>query len=459
MIKVRFAPSPTGHLHIGNLRTAILNYLFARKEGGAFILRIEDTDIERSDYCYEASIIDDLKWIGIDWDEGPIRQSDRLEIYRGYAEALLKKGFAYRCFCTKEELEAGRQDALKDGRPPVYSGRCRSIPEDAAAKLESQGRPYVIRFKSLRRPVVIKDLIHGQIRFPEHHVDDFIILRQDKRPSYNFAVVVDDMLMSITHVIRGADHIPNTPKQVMLFQVLGGTIPEYAHHPLLTGPDGRPLSKREGPATIKDFREMGILPSALFNYTAMIGRGLKEEIMDKEMLIDTFSLSSLSASDAVFDMDKLLWFNRWHIKRAPIEHILTESGLSIDQKGQVALLRENATTLVALKELMKIFNQPAITDEGMRYLLKTDGATAIALEFRRMMIEDNRKDLETIIDTLSKRLDIKKRRELFMPLRVISTGRTDGPPLSEIFQSIPKEIIIKRIDEYLNITGTPFMAG
>ena len=225
MVKVRFAPSPTGHLHVGNAKVALLNYLFARNQGGKFVLRIEDTDLERSDVSYETSILDDLTWLGIAWDEGPLRQTERFEIYRSYAKILLDKGLAYKCFCSQETLEKMREASLKKGEPPRYERRCRKLSEKEILNLEKSGTPYVVRFKSLNKPITFIDSIHGEIQFPRDHVDDFILMKQGSTPSYNFAVTIDDMLMDITHVIRGADHISNTPKQIMLFEALGKSTP------------------------------------------------------------------------------------------------------------------------------------------------------------------------------------------------------------------------------------------
>ena len=260
MVKVRFAPSPTGHLHIGNAKVALLNYLFAKKQEGIFVLRIEDTDLERSDTSYETSILDDLAWLGITWDEGPVRQTERFEIYRAYAKALLDKSAAYKCFCSQETLEKMREASIKKGMPPRYDGTCRNLSEQQILSLEKNGIPHVVRFKSLDKPIRFVDSIHGEIEFPRDHVDDFILMKQESTPSYNFAVTIDDMAMEITHVIRGADHVSNTPKQIMLFEALGRSAPQYAHHSLLVGEDKKPLSKRHGATKVKDFRENGICP-------------------------------------------------------------------------------------------------------------------------------------------------------------------------------------------------------
>ncbi|MHB8109204.1 MAG: glutamate--tRNA ligase, partial [Syntrophorhabdaceae bacterium] len=325
MIKVRFAPSPTGHLHVGNAKTALFNYLFARKNGGTLILRMEDTDRERSEARYEESITDDLRWLGISWDEGPFRQSERMDIYRSYAGMLLDKGLAYKCFCTEEDLGGARQRSLAKGEPPRYSGKCRDISQDTATRFKNEGRPFTIRFRADQAPIKFIDGIRGELAFPRGHVDDLIILRNDGTPTYNLAVVVDDMLMGITHVIRGSDHISNTPKQIALIDALGGTAPRYAHHSLLIGPDHKPLSKRHGATRIIDFRSLGIVRDALINYLGTMGRNILSGIMDSEELAKTFSLESVSASDNIFDMDKLLLFNREYIKGKPLQKLMDEA--------------------------------------------------------------------------------------------------------------------------------------
>lgn len=447
MIRVRFAPSPTGYLHIGNARTALLNYLFAKSEKGTCILRIEDTDAERSDVLYEASIMEDLQWLGVQWDEGPFKQSDRLDIYRDYARTLLEKGAAYKCFCTKEDLEQMRAASLKKGEPPKYNGKCRRLSDDTAKALEQEDKPYVVRFKSLEKQVTFTDGIHGKIDFPRDHVDDFILLKQELTPSYNFAVAVDDMLMGITHVIRGADHISNTPKQLMLFHAFGQKPPQYAHHSLLTGDDKKPLSKRHGVTSLREFGNMGILPQALMNYVGIIGRNVKKELMDNEELIETFSLDSLSSSDAVFDMEKLLWFNKEYIRKAPVDYLLKASGLSSDCREKVCLVRDNARTMIEVKDLLNIFNGVDVTQEGLAFLRERKEAGAVIHELKGMLT-DGGVTFEHVLQRLEGTTNMKK-RDILMVLRIISTGRKSGPPLGEIFHLIPKDIIITRIDSYL----------
>ena len=308
-IRVRFAPSPSGSLHIGNVRTALFNWLFARKNNGRFILRIEDTDIERTFQEAYQGILDDLLWLGLEWDEGPYMQSERLEIYRKYAGELLDKGLAYKCFCTPEELEKEREEAIKEGRPPRYSGRCASLTPREVERLEKEGRPYSIRFKiPPDTHFIVDDIVRGRIDFDVNAITgDFIILRSDGMPTYNFAVVIDDYLMSITHVIRGEDHLSNTPRQLLIYRAIGAEPPRFAHLSMIVGSDHSKLSKREGSFSLKDLREQGFIPEGVINYLALLGWSPKgEEIKTREELIKEFSLEEVSPSPAAYDEAKLI---------------------------------------------------------------------------------------------------------------------------------------------------------
>lgn len=445
MVKVRFAPSPTGELHVGNLRTAILNYLFAENQGGNFTLRIEDTDTERSDVRYETSIIEDLKWLGIAWNDGPYRQSERTALYRDFAETLLKQGAAYKCFCPKEKLDDLRQASREKGDPPRYDGSCRSLTREATEKLEREGRPYVVRFKAPRKIIVFRDGIRGQIQFPPDHVDDFILLKQEQVPSYNFAATIDDMTMEITHVIRGGDHISNTPKQIMLFEALGGNPPQYAHHSLLLGKDQKPLSKRHGATRVSEFRHMGILQGALVNYIGVLGRSVEGEVMDVERLCRTFTLKSLSGSDSIFDMEKLLWFNKEHMRRMPVDSLLERISLDNAYREKIFLLRENARTLVEIKELLDIFEGTNITDDGVDILSRSPTALNAVRAIRETLEGIEAPSFEDVYNQAAQAVDISK-KELFMLLRIVITGRTNGPPLKDIFHLISKGHVLARIE-------------
>ncbi|MBP1747047.1 MAG: gltX [Deltaproteobacteria bacterium] len=444
MVKVRFAPSPTGNLHVGNLRTAVLNYLYARNQGGTFTLRIEDTDMERSEIQYEASIMDDLKWLGINWDDGPYRQSERTDLYRDFAKTLLEKGSAYKCFCPKEKLEDARRASLDKGEPPRYDGRCRSLSQEELNNFEREGRSYVVRFKPPRKAIIFKDGIRGQIQFPPDHVDDFILLKQELTPSYNFAAAIDDMTMGITHVIRGGDHISNTPKQIMLFEALGKKPLKYAHHSLLIGNDKKPLSKRHGATRITEFRDMGILNSALVNYIGILGRGVVKEVLNEDELARTFSLRSLSGSDSVFDMEKLLWLNKEHLRRMPVEALLSTTGLNQGYSEKLLLLRENARTLVEMKELLGIFEGTEIANNGLDYLANASSPHAVVMVLKKALDDGSEVTFEEILEKVIHAVNAPK-KELFLVLRILITGRTDGPPLKDIFHLIPRVHILERI--------------
>jgi glutamyl-tRNA synthetase/nondiscriminating glutamyl-tRNA synthetase len=329
---VRFAPSPTGHLHVGNARTALFNWLFARQKGGTMVLRIEDTDVERSQARFEDQLIADLKWLGLDWDEGPdaggphvpYRQSDRLEIYREHAERLLSEGKAYLCFCSEEELQRERDRALSEHRQPIYSGNCRILDPAEAKRRRVAGETAAIRLKIPEHPIRFHDIVHGDVEFSNEVVSDPIVLRSSGMPVYNYVVVIDDALMKITHVIRGDDHLSNTPKQVALYEALGWPVPEFAHLSTILGSDRERLSKRHGATSIANFREMGVLPEALVNYLALLGwapSGGTREIFSQAELVKEFSLERVTPSPAVFDMEKLYWLNRHYIKESSPERI------------------------------------------------------------------------------------------------------------------------------------------
>src|SRR5919197_2700492 len=326
-MRVRFAPSPTGQLHVGNARTALFNWLLAHGKDGIFILRIEDTDVERSTRESEAGILEDLRWLGLEWDEGPdiggahgpYRQSERLHLYTSYANELVGGGHAYYCFCSPQKLESDRKADLAAGRPPRYHGTCRSLaPNDVHARLEAGEKP-VIRFKVPERvEVTFQDLVRGDVTFNTEVIGDPVLVRSDGRPAYNFAVVVDDALMEVTHVIRGEDHISNTPRQVLLYRALGFEAPQFAHLSLVLGPDHTPLSKRHGATSVAEFRSKGYLPEALVNYLALIGwsPGGGDELLPIDELARRFSIDAVGHSAGVFDDEKLAWVNRHYLKIA-----------------------------------------------------------------------------------------------------------------------------------------------
>src|SRR5271167_1450850 len=366
-VRVRFAPSPTGHLHVGNARTALFNWLFARQKRGTMVLRIEDTDVERSEARFEDQLVADLKWLGIDWDEGPdvggpylpYRQSDRLDLYREQAERLLNERKAYLCFCTEEDLEREREKALAEGRQPIYSGKCRVMDPEEAQRRRVAGEACAIRLRIPEHPICFHDIVHGDVEFSNEVVSDPIILRSNGMPVYNYVVVIDDALMKITHVIRGDDHLSNTPKQVALYEALGWPVPEFAHLSTILGSDRERLSKRHGATSIANFREMGVLPEALMNYLALLGwapSGGTREIFTPEELKKEFSLERVTPSPAVFDMEKLYWLNRHYIKERtkllPVSALRLEEESAQGKSLRISDLAEMTARSPLLQELL-----------------------------------------------------------------------------------------------------------
>ena len=437
MIRVRFAPSPTGYLHVGGARTALFNFLFAKKHGGRFILRIEDTDPERSKKEYEEKIIQDLKWLGLDWDEGPYYQSQRLETYRKYAEKLLSEGKAYYCFCTPEELEAERQKAISEGRPYKYSGKCRSIPPEEARRRVEQGEAASIRFKMDDGEFYYEDLIRGRVEFDLSLFGDFVIMRSNGIPSYNFAVVIDDHEMGITHVIRGEDHISNTPKQIKIYQALGWEPPKFAHLPMVLGPDRSRLSKRHGATAVFQFRQEGFLPEALVNYLALLGWSCGEkEIMTLKEMIDCFQLERVSKAGAVFDHQKLRWVNHRHMESLPPEELARrlKEFASLPYELEfltfaVSKLREEAYTLKELKEALE---RELNYSPGERI---SPEEVSVVEAFLQELEEG--KSVKEALKGASKKTG-KRGRELYHPLRVALTGRSSGPDLAFLVELIER---------------------
>src|SRR5688500_6680385 len=344
-MRLRFAPSPTGQLHVGNARTALFNWLLAKGQDGTFILRIEDTDIERSSRESERAILEDLRWMGLDWsegieaggDRGPYRQTERLHMYRAYAVELLSSGAAYYCFCSAEQLEADRQAALAAGRPPKYVGRCRDLTRDDARRRIEKGERAVIRFRvpEGNRDIVFNDLVRGEVRFSTDVIGDPVLVRSDGVPAYNYAVVIDDALMEITHVVRGEDHISNTPRQVLLYEAFGWRPPAFAHVSLVMGPDHAPLSKRHGATSVAESRARGYLPEALTNYLALIGwsPGDGEELMPLEVLASRFRLEDVGHSAGVFDLENLAWVNRHYLKQAQPARLAADAERHLREAG------------------------------------------------------------------------------------------------------------------------------
>jgi nondiscriminating glutamyl-tRNA synthetase len=459
-VRVRFAPSPTGQLHVGNARTALFNWLLAQGKDGTFILRIEDTDAERSTRESEASILDDLQWLGLDWDEGPdvsglhgpYRQSERLHLYASYANELLASAHAYHCFCSPARLESERKEDLDAGRPPRYRGTCRSLSSDEARRRMDKAERPVVRFRIPEGiEVSFQDLVRGEVTFSSDVIGDPVIVRSDGRPQYNFAVVVDDALMEITHVIRGEDHISNTPRQLLLYQALGFTPPEFAHLSLVMGPDHTPLSKRHGATSVSEFRERGYLPEALLNYLALIGwsPGGDQELLPIGELARRFALEDVGHSAGVFDQEKLAWMNRHYMKTAAPARLAAEAARYFIARGYVRRRTDEAmdylTSLLPLAvgsvdRLEEIPDRLAFVFDfdPVRALKRPEVASVIAARGARDVIAAlpdvidgslaSREAFRAMANRVKERTG-QKGKALFHPIRVALTGEGGGPEL------------------------------
>jgi len=452
--RVRFAPSPTGYLHLGSARTALYNWLFARQRGGVFVLRIEDTDRERSTEEKSRAIIEGLRWMGLDWDEGPFFQSERLDIYAEAAKRLWEARKIYPCTCTPDVLEAKRERALAEGRKPMYDGTCRGRTE-----LPS-GEPYVFR---LRTPdsgaTVVSDLIKGEVVFDNSELDDFIIVRSDGTPTYNFAVVVDDADMRITHVIRGDDHLSNTPKQILVYEALGLEPPQFAHQPLILGPDRSKLSKRHGATAIEAYRDMGILPEAMMNFLVRLGWSYgDQEVFTPRELLEKFSIEGLGKSAAVFNFEKLLWLNMQHMKLKTDDELAGLVRPFLERRGYAPPSDEWLRVLVqAYKERMRTlgevaehvafaFEEPEYDPKAVGKFLKPEAAELLD-ELADRLEKLDPYDLDSIRDVFQGMLSAHelKMKKLAQPVRVALTGSHISPPIHETIALVPRERAVERL--------------
>ena len=459
--RTRFAPSPSGYLHIGGARTALFNFLYARRHGGTFILRIEDTDRERSTEASINAILESLAWLRITWDEGPFFQSRRTATYVAEAERLLAAGKAYRCYCTQEELEARRQAALAAGRKPMYDGTCRDLPPDAG-----RGRPYTVRFRGPKEgATVIDDVVKGRVVFQNAELDDLIILRTDGTPTYNFCVVVDDTEMRITHVLRGDDHLANTPRQILLYQALGAPLPTFGHVPLILGPDKARLSKRHGAMAVTAYRDMGFLPDAVCNYLARLGWSHgDEEIFSREELIAKFDLESIGKSAAVFDLEKMQWVNAVYLRALPPAELAAAALPFIAQAGlpvpgddawlakALATVQERVKTFVELVEHARIYlvDQVAIDPAAAAKFLTPEIAPALrALRDACAALDAwTVPALERAFQEVLAQHGLKLGK-LAQPVRVAVTGTTASPGIFEVLDVLGCERTLIRLDAAL----------
>ena len=467
-IRVRFAPSPTGYLHVGGARTALFNWLYARKLGGVFILRIEDTDKERSTDTHTQVILDGLSWLGITWQEGPYFQGEYTDRHRRDAERLLAEGKAYRCFCTREELEAQRKATVAGSEAFRYDRRCARLSPAEITERQDRGVPSVIRFTMPDGEIAWDDAVHGRISFQGKDLDDLVILRSDGSPIYNLAVVSDDIEMRITHVIRGDDHISNTPKQIALYRALGAEPPIFAHVPMILGKDGKKLSKRHGATAVGDYQDQGILPLAMRNFLALLGwsPGGDREIMPEEEMISLFGLEGIQKKPAVFDTAKLEWMNGQYLSALPASELLGP----VERALQLAGVTQNGRSLEPLIDTVKarsrtildIANQVAVRLDGARVVLDEKAQqfrTKAGAGFRRNLelaataleaMPAQQWNAERVVAVLKETAEVNqvKLGDLMQPIRIALTGSTVSEPVNELLVVVGRDASIQRLRKF-----------
>ncbi|TYQ17021.1 UNVERIFIED_CONTAM: nondiscriminating glutamyl-tRNA synthetase [Acetivibrio alkalicellulosi] len=477
-VKVRFAPSPTGHLHIGGARTALFNYLFAKKNKGTFLVRIEDTDLARSSNESEQVIINDLKWLGINWDEGiekggengPYRSTERKEIYKKYIDKLIEEEKAYYCYCTQEELEEERKKLEENNSDMLgYSGKCKNLTPDKREEYEKEGRKPTVRLRVPENITIkIDDKVRGNVEFESNGVGDFIIVKSDGIPVYNFAVTIDDYLMGITHVIRAEEHLSNTPRQILIYDALGFEKPQFAHVSLILGHDRTKMSKRHGSTWVEQYREAGYLPEAIVNFLALMGWSpeTEEEFFTIDELTEQFSLDRVSKNPAVFDNEKLNWMNGQYVKNAPIErvtdlailHLIKAGLINEDQakskyewlKKVVNSVKNGLAYAGQVVEKVSVFFNDEISPENDEALevLKGDRVLELMEVLLKKVREADAIDDEFgkgIFKIIQKETGIKG-KNLFMPIRVMLTGQMHGPEMIDIIPILGRDEVIKRIE-------------
>jgi len=471
---LRFAPSPTGHLHIGGARTALFNYLLARKLGGRFLLRIEDTDRRRSTEEAVEAIIEGLRWLGIEWDGEILFQSRGLERHLEAARTLLEKGAAYRCFCTPEQLEEQGKLVRSAKKPYVYDRTCLGLDDREAQKRAAAGEPHVLRFRIPEGETTYHDRIHGRVRFDNLQLEDFIILRSDGTPTYQLAAVADDIQMGITHIVRGDDHISNTPKQVLLYRALEAGVPEFAHVPLILGPDKKRLSKRHGATSLTEYREMGFLGPAVFNYLALLGwsPGDDREILDREELVNIFTLEGINKGNAVFDQTKLLWMNGQYLSRMKAGEIfdlvhedfagegLVDRDLSPGERDYLLRVLDLVKQRCRLKsDLLRrsryFFPVDLHYDQAATAKYWKPGTAELlsALKDELQQVQDwSERPLENLLRALAEKLHVSAGK-LIHPLRVALSGEAVSPGIFEVMALMGSDLVLARLDRALKRLG------
>jgi glutamyl-tRNA synthetase len=469
MIRTRFAPSPTGYLHIGGARTALFSWAYARRHGGQFVLRIEDTDLERSTQASVDTILDSMKWLGIDWDEGPFFQMQRLPRYREVADQLVAAGHAYPCWATREELDAMRESQRARGVKPRYDGRWRPERAAAAGLVPPGDRAPVIRFRTPEEgDVGWDDLVKGPISFPNAELDDLVLLRADGVPTYNFGVVVDDLDMRITDVIRGDDHVNNTPRQIHIFRaVLGGSgepLPRFGHVPMILGADGERLSKRHGAVSVTQYRDEGVLPEALNNYLARLGWSHgDDEIFSMQQLVDWFDLGHVSRSAAQFNPEKLSWLNQHYLKQAGNDRLAALVRVELDRMGVsiepgpalepvVALLKDRATSVLHLAEAATLFYGEGMPEAGAIEQHLTEVVRPALRMLKARLTECANWDKPSLGTAMKSVLASSglKMPQLAMPLRVLVTGRAQTPSIDAVLELLGRETVLARLTRHLD---------
>lgn len=466
-VRCRFAPAPSGSLHVGNVRSALFSWLHARGRGGAFILRVEDTDASRVTEEAFRRVLDDLRWLGIDWDEGPevggphgpYRQSERSEIYRDAAARLVAQGDAYPCYCTAEELEERRRAALARKEPPGYDGRCRVLSADERAAFEAEGRPSALRFAMPEREWVIQDLVKGEVRWAPSQQRDFVIVRSDGTPVFLLAVAVDDMLMRVTHVVRGDDLLASAPRNAAVIEALGGTPPAYAHVPQVLGPDGKPLSKRHGSTSVAAFRERGYLPEALVNYLSLLGWSKDDHttFVTRAELVEAFELERVSHNPAVFDTEKLTWMNNHYIQQLDDDDLaarcipfLTEAGLGVDPvalRQAMPLVRERMRTLAEVVDQLRfLFTDDIEPNDKARALVEKapDGYLKAAADALDGVKGWDAEAIASALDGLAEGAGLSRTKG-WQPVRAAVTGSNVSPPLPESLAVLGRDRTLARL--------------
>ncbi len=468
-VRVRFAPSPTGYLHVGGARTAIFNYLFARHNGGTFVLRIEDTDQERSTRASEDSLVEDLRWLGLDWDEGPdvggpygpYRQSERIGIYKEVADKLCTQGNAYPCFCTDEELDRKREEAVAASRPPQYDGTCRDLTPAEVAEKRASGIPEAIRFRVGDGVVRFHDAVRGDMELAHDMVGDWVVLRSNGLPTYNFAAAVDDQMMQISHVIRGEEHLPNTLRQIMIYDALGATHPIFAHVPLILAEDRSKLSKRHGAASVGDLRDNGYLPDAATNYLLLLGwsHPQSKEIMPREEMVNVFSIDRIGRAAAVFDKKKLLWMNGQYIRKLDLDTVAKlvapyapEFLNFYDESTRreiVAILQDSIDTLADFATRAEIFRPDVQYEDDAKALLQTESARRVVAGMVARIREHagpvTPESFKEMILATGQETGLKG-KDLYFPIRGAMTGSVHGPDLTRVAAVKGREKVLQLME-------------